>query len=185
VNFDAAKAKVSNRGTPPDHFLAELLVWGRVAPEEIFSVNPVREEIYTSVRHKLGPWEGATHRRAAMLEVLRVLAGFESSWDWDAGVDTTNRRSMSHIESEETGAFQVSFDSIGFHPSLPVCVLKYCEALKAEQFIEKMKSNHSFAMEYAARLLRRTIRHNGPVLRQEIHPWLSRESMWEFHGLLL
>jgi hypothetical protein len=48
-----------------------------------------------------------------MCEVLRVQAGFESDWRWDAGVDSENARSMAHMESEETGAFQVSFDSIG------------------------------------------------------------------------
>jgi hypothetical protein len=119
-----------------------------------------------------------------MLEVLRVLAGFESSWDWTCGVDTTNRRSQSQIQSQETGAFQVSFDSIAFHPSLAACVLKYCDALTAEKFIAGMKVRHEFAMEYAARLLRRTIRHNGPVLRSEIHSHLSRESMEELQSLM-
>jgi hypothetical protein len=29
-----------------------------------------------------------------MLEVTRVLAGFESSWHWNAGVDTNNPTSI-------------------------------------------------------------------------------------------
>ena len=61
------------------------------------------------------------HRRAALLEVMRVHAGFESSWDWNEGVDITNPHSVAHIEGQETGIFQVSFDSVllGHNAMLP------------------------------------------------------------------
>jgi hypothetical protein len=40
------------------------------------------------------------------------------------------------------------------------------------------------AMEYIARLLRRTVDHNGPVKRHEIDPWLRRDDVLEFQTLL-
>src|SRR6185312_6343630 len=118
------KSKVKNRGEPPDSFLTELVEWGRAAPEEIFAPNPNPADIYAYMRPILGPWENLLHRRAAMLEVMRVHAGFESSWNWNEGVDVTNKTSMSHIEGQETGIFQVSFDStfIANHAMKPFCV---------------------------------------------------------------
>ena len=47
-----------------------------------------------------------------------------------------------------------------------------------------MKQNHPLAMEYIARLLRRTVNHNGPVKRHEIDPWLRKDAVTEFLGLL-
>lgn len=76
--FHATKRKVFNRGVPPDSFLDELVAWGKTAPDEIFAPNTV-VDIYSNVVGVLGPWQGINHRRAAMLEVMRVLAGFESS----------------------------------------------------------------------------------------------------------
>ena len=87
--YIATKAKVKNRGIPPDHFLDEMVAWGRSAEPDIFAPNLVHD-VYSSVAGKLGPWTGPAHRRAAMLEVMRVLAGFESSWRWTVGVDTTS-----------------------------------------------------------------------------------------------
>jgi hypothetical protein len=70
----------------------------------------------------LGPWIGLLHRKAVMCEVLRVEAAFESDWKWNEGVDITNQHSMTHIEGQETGAFQVSADSMRFDTSLIDCV---------------------------------------------------------------
>ncbi|MFL6757534.1 MAG: hypothetical protein ACJ8EG_08170 [Sphingomicrobium sp.] len=83
------KAQVKNRGKAPDAFLDELIAWGKDAPEEIFAPNQVHD-VYSSVRSTLGPWRDNQHRRAVMLEVMRVLAGFESSWKWNAGRDGSN-----------------------------------------------------------------------------------------------
>jgi hypothetical protein len=47
-----------------------------------------------------------------------------------------------------------------------------------------MKQNHQLAMEYIARLLRRTVNHNGPVKRHEIDPWLRKDAVMEFRDLL-
>ena len=54
----------------------------------------------------------------------------------------------------------------------------------ATQFQKAMKHNHPLAMEYIARLLRRTTHHNGPVLRHEIDPWLRHDAVEEFRRLV-
>jgi hypothetical protein len=180
----ALKAPVYTRGVPPDSFLDELVAWGKSAPDEIFQPND-KPDIYGSVKSVLGPWNGLVHRKAVMLEVLRCLGGFESSWNWREGVDRTNRTSMTHIEGQETGIFQVSFDSTLFDPSLRECVRRYCPAVNAQNFIDKMKSNHLFALEYCARLLRFSIAWDGPIKRREIHSWLRRDAVDEFAARLV
>jgi hypothetical protein len=69
---------------------------GVSAPDKIFSPNN-KNDIYSVIKNELGPWANDLERRAAMLEALRVLAGFESSWRWDAGVDTTNPHSNTSL----------------------------------------------------------------------------------------
>lgn len=183
--FVACKKKVLNRGIAPDEFLAALVNWGKTAHADIFA--PVtRDEIYMSVREVLGPFSpvgGPNHRRAVMLEVLRVLGGFESSWRWGAGVDTTNPDSNKPC-TMEAGAFQVSGNSMDFDPSLKALVMTVAGTLNCDKFQEVTKANHPFAVEYCARLLRFTIRHHGPVKRLEIHPWLSRDAVKEFEAAL-
>ncbi len=184
MNFVATKVRVKNRGTPPDSFLTELVGWGRKAPEEIFAPNPNPADIYSLLKPILGPWKNLLHRRAAMLEVMRVHAGFESSWDWNEGVDVTNQTSMTHIEGQETGLFQVSFDSthIANGAMKPFCVERGISTVGS--FIPKMKSDHELALEYYARLVRINIKWAGPLLRHEVNPWLSRTSLDEFQELL-
>ncbi len=177
------KAAVYDRGLPPDSFLAALIQWAPTASDEIFAPNS-RLDIYSSVRSVLGPWQGFPHRKAAMLEVLRCLAGFESSWNWNAGVDTTNRASMTYIDGQETGIFQVSFNSAGFDPSLRDCVKRFCGKVSAQAFIDRMKVDHDFALEYCARLLRFSIAWDGPIKRRELHPWLRRDAVDEFQRRL-
>jgi hypothetical protein len=93
TRYVATKQHVFNRGVPPDDFLDQLVAWGKQASDEIFEKNNV-SDIYSSVKNTLGPWRDLPHRRAAMLEVMRVLAGFESSWDWKEGRDNTNPASV-------------------------------------------------------------------------------------------
>src|SRR5690242_6114733 len=111
MTFSATKAKVLNRGVPPDSFLQQLIEWAREAPSEILEPNSNPADIYADVEPILGLWNGLSHRRAAMLEVMRVVAGFESSWYWNEGVDITNHTRVLHINGQETGVFQVSVDS--------------------------------------------------------------------------
>lgn len=184
MNFVAAKAKVLNRGVPPDSFLSELVAWGRDADAEIFAPNPNPKDIYSYVLPILGPWLNLLHRRAAMLEVMRVHAGFESSWNWNEGVDVTNETSMLHLEGQETGAWQVSFDStyLGDGAMKPFAVAHGIGT--PGSFIPAMKEYHALAMEYYARLIRVSIAWAGPLKRGEINPWLSRAAVEEFQTLL-
>ena len=211
--FKATKAKVFNRGIAPDSFLLELVEWGKTAPEDIFAVN-ANADIYGNVRAELGPWTGILHRRAAMLEVMRVLAGFESSWNWNEGIDTSRSGDDSPAKAE-AGAWQVSADSIRLGSDLKKMFDRATKDVKVNdggeniggmlihaqeiEFQRVMKNNHPFAMEYVARLLRVNTKHNGPLYKGEeriairpslrdpkhsIYPWLSRDAVKEFEGLL-
>ena len=182
MSYIATKQHVLNRGVPSDAFLNELVAWGKSAPEEIFAPN-LYSDIYSSVKNTLGPWQSIPHRRGVMLEVMRVLAGFESSWDWEAGRDTNNPSSDTP-ETMEAGAWQVSANSMHFGSELKELVMRAVDSLDPLDFQRASKSNHLFAMEYIARLLRRTTHHNGPVLRHEIDPWLRRDAIDEFVALV-
>lgn len=180
--FKSMKQKVLNRGVPPDSFLTELVTWGRTASLDIFASNQ-NVDIYSNIVSALGPWSDIKQRRAAMLEVMRVLAGFESSWDWNAGADTTNPSSTTP-DTIEAGAWQVSANSMSFGQELKDLVLARVHSLDGNDFQRAMKQDHQLAMEYIARLLRRTVNHNGPVKRHEIDAWLRRDAVDEFQALL-
>jgi hypothetical protein len=182
VSYIATKQHVANRGVPPNDFLDQLVAWGRQAPGEIFAPNS-RTDVYSSVFAALGPWDGITHRRAVMLEVMRVLAGFESSWNWSEGHDQTNPTSVT-ADTIEAGAWQVSANSMNFGQELKDLVLQKVGTLDGNAFQKAIKENHPLAMEYIARLLRRTTHHNGPALRHEIDPWLRRNSVAELQLLM-
>jgi hypothetical protein len=119
-----------------------------------------------------------------MLEVMRVLAGFESSWRWGEGVDVTNPKSNTPTTAE-AGAWQVSADSMAFGQDLRDLVLKKAGAVDGVTFQRAMKQDHKLAMEYIARLLRHTVGHNGPVRDQRIHPYLKRDAVQEFQALMM
>ncbi len=173
----ALKQHVANRGVPPDDFLAQLIDWGKTAPNDIFEPNPF-SDIYTSVKNTLGPYRQDPHRRAVMLEVLRVLAGFESSWNFNEGKDPANHNP--DPRSFEAGAWQVSADSMSFGSELRDLVLAHGGAVDPDSFQRLMKHNHPVAMEYIARLLRRTTSANGPVVRHEIDPFLRTDAVDAF-----
>jgi hypothetical protein len=190
MTFNATKARVLNRGVAPDSFLTELVEWGRGASDEIFAPNDDPQDVFDRLRPILGPWTSLLHRRCGLLECLRCLAGFESAWNWNEGVDTTNHTSMRNIEGRETGIFQVSFDSLRLDDAantgddLHQCVMKYCGALDIHKFLDLMKGNHAFALEYGARLLRNNFYWDGPIKRHEIDSSLSRDAVKEFEALL-
>ena len=180
--YHALKHRVRGRGIPPDGFLDELVAWGATAPDDIFAPNTHRD-VYSNVVGVLGPWRDLPHRRAAMLEVMRVLAGFESSWKWNEGRDVTNATSITPT-TIEAGAWQVSANSMGFGQELKNLVQSSVGSLNGNDFQRAMKQNHRLAMEYIARLLRRTVNHNGPVKRHEIDSSLSKDAVTEFLELL-
>ena len=73
---------------------------------------------------------------------------------------------------------------MGFGEELKNLVLTKVGSLNGSDFQRAMKQNHQLAMEYIARLLRRTVNHNGPVKRHEIDPWLRKDAVMEFRDLL-
>ena len=183
MTFSATKSRVSNRGKPPDSFLQELVTWGRSAASEIFAPNPNPTDIYSDVQPILGPWRSLLHRRAAMLEVIRVHAGFESSWNWLLGKDPGNHNP--DPKSWEAGILQVSFDSteIDHHAMRDFAVAHGIGEVGL--FRTEMKRNHPLALEYYARLVRVNIQWAGPLKRHEIDPWLSAAAVSEFMELLV
>lgn len=194
--FVATKATVHDRGVARDAFLRELVEWARSADEAIFAPTP-HPDIYSKIKPELGPWESLIHRKAAMLEVMRVLAGFESSWDWTEGVDTS-RLGDDTPENSEAGAWQVSYDARHLAVEL-ADFLRARGITNGIQFQRTTKFNHLFAMEFVARLLRVNTKHNGPLYKgaerarirrslrgaeHSIYPWLRRDAVAEFQRLL-
>lgn len=204
MRFSAALAFIQDRGRAPIAFLEELVAWGRTAPAEIFAPNRVPNDAYAIVKSRLGTqlgvdssgtpifiWDGLSHRRAAMLELMRVHAGRESSWKWSEGVDKTNKTSMRKKTGEETGIFQVSFDSTWLDSVEGKDIMGAFVQLRSigtpEKFIPAMKANHPLAMEYYARLVRVSVAWAGPLIRHgadSVFPYLNRDSMREFQALL-
>ena len=138
--FVACKSRVHNRGTPPESFLNEIIDWAINARDEIFQPNHVHD-IYSNIVADLGPWKSLTHRKAAMLEVLRVLGGFESSWKWNEGVDVTNPDSNTPC-TEEAGIFQCSGNSMSIDASLKTLLQQATGKTDCETFKTETKSNH-------------------------------------------
>ena len=181
--FVACKKKVFNRGKPPDSFLNELIDWAVQAPDVVFARNNLHD-VYTNVRAELGPFSDLLHRKAVMLEVLRVLGGFESSWDFNEGRDITNPTSNTPC-TEEAGIFQCSGNAMEIHASLTQLLREAADgASDCETFILVTKQDHNFAFEFCARLLRFTVNHHGPVKRKEINAFLRRDAVEEFQRFL-
>jgi hypothetical protein len=204
MNFYATKARVFNRGVLSDEFLTELVGFGKVGDDDIFARNN-NYDIYNKVYDELGPYEGDRHRRAVLLEVLRVLALFESGGNWREGVDSSRRGDTTN-ENAEAGAWQVSWNNRKLDPNLAT-FLEDNEVDDGVEFQQRMKSDHMLAMEFIARLLRIDMKdynriNNGPVRKgmereatwpdrpklwradQSIYPWLSRDAVLEFEGFL-
>jgi len=167
---------------PPVQFLDELVDWALLAPDEIFLPNAVFD-IYSSVVTQLGPYGFTVHRKAVMLEVLRVLSGWETMWDWNHGVHASKKTAKTS-HTEEAGAFQVSADSMDLTKGLKDFARATLGATDDATFIAGTKSNHRFAIEYAARLLGVTVEHHGTILNKHIHPELRRAAVTEFRGHL-
>jgi hypothetical protein len=179
--YKACLSKVHG-SKPPVSFLDELVDWALRASDDLFLAN-TGFDIYSSVVRQLGPYGIGAHRKAVMLEVLRVLAGRETMWNWNAGVDA-GKSVAKTSHNEEAGAFQVSADSMGLDQSLKDYAQATLGGTDDATFISGTKSNHPFAIEYTVRLLRITIRHHGPIVHGHIHGELSRAAANEFRGHL-
>jgi hypothetical protein len=180
----AIKRAVYNRGAPPDSFLEPQITWARIAPRTI-AAPYLNYNIFDVVRPVLAPdgWKDLEHRFCALLEAQRVHAMFESSGNWNEGVDVTNATSMKHITGQEAGVFQVSFDSEWLEPSLRTFLMN-CGIYTPQDFIAEMKSNHELALEYYSRLVRVNIQWAGPLKDRKIVPYLSIEAMEEYRTLV-
>ncbi len=180
--YSACLARVSG-SKPPVTFLDELVDWALRASDELFLPN-AGFDVYSAVVRQLGPYGIGAHRKAVMLEVLRCLAGLETMWDWNHGVDS-DKQGPKTSHNEEAGAFQVSANSMGKGQSLKDYAQATLGATDDATFISGMKSNHAFAIEYTVRLLRITIAHHGPfVTSRSIYGQLNRASVKEFRGYL-
>jgi hypothetical protein len=199
----ALKTPVDNRGEAPDSFLTDLITWAKGqagSGNEIFAPNTVPVDIYAVIRSSLSSvhgrdgtgaliygWDSLLHRKAALLEVMRVHAGLESSWNWKESVDRTNQTSMRNVTGQETGIFQVSFDSLDLGHGALKPFAKAHGIDTVEKFIPAMKTDHALALEYYARLVRVSIAWAGPILRHThdcIYPWLSRTAAAAFQNIL-
>lgn len=190
---DACKSRVHNRGRPPEWFLSELVAWGKTAPAKHFEATQ-NYDIYSSVKPELGPYKSDKHRRAVMLEVLRVLGGFESSWRHTVGRDITNQNSMPNGCGEEAGIFQTSQNATYFGADLKFMQIDQCKNYTQKTICLNFiacskdspgnKANRKFVYDFTSLLLRRTVNHHGPVKRKEINKWLSRSCVAEIESKL-
>lgn len=161
-------------GSPPAAFLDELVSVIKVLPDEMFALPVGKYDIFGKVPATFL----ASARRAVMCEILRVDAGFESGWRWNEGTDT--KAGPEKPDEEETGAWQVSANSMLFDKSLTSCCIRNGATSLAPGFIATIKSNHAFAVEYAARLFRFNTRWSGPANRGWILAAVSKEAVAEF-----
>lgn len=176
--YQACLHPVDNRGEPPKEFLDELTDWASTASDDIFEES-TRHDIYSELEDVLGPWQGLQHRKAAMVEVLRVLAGFESSWDWNEGRDTTNPASNTPCTTE-AGIFQCSGDSMEHSRALRQLLKSTAGSDDCATFQATTKKDHVFALEYCARLLRITTGHHGPIKDGSLKRAVRRDAVAEF-----
>lgn len=201
TDFPVLQTPVHNRGSAPIGFLDTLVYMIKRLPDEVFGdeyrskTEPdVFEFLKAEMSQLIDPaFDPVLRRRAFVCEVLRVLGGFESSWNWTEGRDVTNPSSNTLV-TEEAGIFQCSANSMNFDPSLKECLDRHFggpgrasvrgHSTHARRFISYTKTSPSFAIEYCARLLRFTVRHHGPLLRREIVPWLRVDCIQAFYELL-
>jgi len=175
--------KIHNRGKPPLAVVKDIISVVKGMPSAAFAVNDVYD-VYSSVAPQLGPYTSMKHRRAVMAEVLIVLAGYESSWNYKLGRDTMAMNFSAC--TQEAGMFQTSGNSVNFGVDLmqlqyQKCI-NYAGRTPCDKFITCTKNDKNLAIEWTARLLRHTVNHHGPLKRKEIHQWLRPECVKAIEG---
>lgn len=181
------KTPIKGHGACPDEFLSTIMASMLALPDAVFAPKPsippdTSHDVYSLIVPVLGPWSSVQHRRAAMCEVLRVVPAFESDFNWNEGADTT--AGAETPEETETGAFQVSANSMAFDPSLAQCVLSAMGGVTPQLFIAGMKENHTLACQYVARLFRFNTRWSGPSNRGWTTKAVRRDAVNQFQSLL-
>lgn len=174
---------VPNRGVPSTSFLDQMVDIFRTLPDSLFVPNS-NNDVYSLTVGVLGPWQGILHRKAAMAEIARVTAGFESSWEWAEGADKS--AGPEKPDEVETGAFQVSANSMNFDPSLRAFVDARIVGgnATAQQFVHLMKLSPPTAVEYFVRLARISYSWDGPLKRKEVNECLWKPAVAEFQSFL-
>lgn len=180
--YSACRLAVADKGQPPVSFLDDLIDGIKPLPDDVFEPNH-NADIYGVLAPVLGPWTGTPHRKAAMCEALRVIAAFESGWNFNEGRDLS--AGPETLMQQETGVFQVSADSMAIDPSLRACVNRVAGSSSPQTFIAAMKVNHPLAIEYCARLLRFSTRWDGPINRGWVAKYVTRASVAEFQRFLV
>ena len=177
--------KVHNRGVPPERVVRDIISFVKSAPDAVFAVND-KYDVYSLVRPVLGPYESLKHRRAVMADVLIVLAGWESTWNYKQDRDMSANNTSAC--TEEAGIYQTSGDSSYFGADLKLLQNQKCSGWAGKtmcnKFIVCTKNDIGFAHEYTARLLRHTTKHHGPLLRGDVSKGLSKACVKEIEGVL-
>lgn len=180
-----------SQDAPPAEFIEHLCAWARaVDAPEIWDVNALPHDVLIRVFPYLGPWDSISprtfkrHRLAVMCEVLRVLGMMESNCNWNEGRDVTNPREDSS-ETISAGCWQVSYDSRHLGADLrEMC--REAGVTNGVEFQRRMKVHRMWATDYTARLIRRTWRHHGPLLRtaagDSVYRYLLRSAVDEFRA---
>ncbi|MCQ0986616.1 hypothetical protein [Jiella marina] len=199
--FVHTRETVYNRGRAPESFLDFIIDWAKQAPDALFEYND-NPDVYSWVRYKLGPWkEGSDflrHRKAVMLEVLRTLCGFESSWDWEEGIDQSANDGKPYERDEdewEAGILQASSNTLRQYAPCRIYAQSFGIGVEDHtKFREFSMKKGIFPIQYGAIILRQTYRHHGPLKRTEnntrnplkssIHPYLSVDAVDEFERFL-
>lgn len=170
--------KIYNRGAPPQEFVTHLISWAKSQPDSYFTTN-ANVDIYSLVKPKLAPqgWRDLKHRRSAAVESLIVLGAYESSYDWLEGRDWSNPSSNTAC-TEEAGMWQTSGNtltgSLYSGMGLKELFSKECDEFKSEvandckRFIKctKHTRKHNFATSYTWLVIRKTLKHHGPLIRK-------------------
>jgi hypothetical protein len=176
VDVSTCQYKVHNRGTIPKWFIDDVIAVANKTPDWVFAENS-NDDIYSSIKPQLGPWKSLRHRKAAMVNVVLVAAGFESSWDY--GADRDKSASNTSSCTREVGILQSSGNSNHFSKSLgayqqEVCNSTACDGFRACSKAPNANFQKEFPVGHFMRLVRFTIKHHGPLASKKINPWLKK-----------
>lgn len=176
---DECRQEIYNRGAPDQAFIDHLIQWAKASPDSYFTTNPYTD-VYSLIKPVLAPdgWRDLTHRRAAGIEALIVLGAYESSFSWTEGRDWSNTTSGTAC-TEEAGMWQTSgntlhgdlFKGMGlldlFNKECSNYLPKGTGANECRRFIRCSKdpTEHNFATSYTWLVIRKTLKHHGPLLR--------------------
>lgn len=183
MSFNHTRRTFANHGPTPVSFLQDLLLWAETAPDEIFAPNNEPSDAF-NLLVPVGGWQSLAHRKATLLDAAVIHAGYESDWNWHEGVDVTNRTSMANKTGQETGPWEVSFDSENIHHAAMLPFAQSHDIANVDAFIPAMKTNKPLSCEYYFRLLRVSTAWAGPWNKGWVAAHISSEAVAEWQALL-